>query len=191
MIARISGNIVLKGERFLVIDCSGVGYKVYVSPETLRIAAQKREVSLWTYLAVRDDALNLYGFLHLAELELFEMLIGIPGIGPKSALGIMGVAPAETLKTAIAAGDTSYLTKVSGIGKKNAEKIVLELREKLGAIESEHATNNLRQESDVIEALKTLGYPTTEARDAAQKIPKDITNMSEKVKAALKLLGQK
>jgi len=191
IIGRINGTVILKGGRFLIVECSGVGYKIYVSPETLRTAAQETEVALWTHLVVREDVLDLYGFLHLAELDLFKMLIGISGIGPRSALGIMSVAPVETLKTAIAAGDTSYLTKVSGIGKKNAEKIVLELREKLGAIESESATSGLREESDVIEALKTLGYGPVEARNATQQIPKNLTGTSEKIKEALKLLGKK
>ncbi|HEC30579.1 MAG TPA: Holliday junction branch migration protein RuvA, partial [Candidatus Yonathbacteria bacterium] len=137
MVSHVQGKILLKSDKFAVIDVSGVGYKVYISIETMRsIGTKGTEVSLWTHLSVRENALDLYGFCDYAEIELFEMLIGISGVGPKSALGIMGVAPLDTLKTAIASGDMSYLTKVSGIGKKNAEKIVLELRDKLGVLKN-------------------------------------------------------
>ena len=191
MISHIKGKVLLKGDRFIIVDVSGVGYKVYVPIDTIRKTGNEEpEISLWTHLAVREDALNLYGFVEYGEVELFEMLIGISGVGPKSALGIMGVAPLDTLKTAIASGDTTYLTKVSGIGKKNAEKIVLELRDKLGAIAIKNTDGTLREGSDVVDALQSIGYSASEAREALKNIPPEVTGTSERIKEALKNLGK-
>jgi Holliday junction DNA helicase RuvA len=191
MISHITGEVLLKGDRFAIIDVSGVGYKVYISIDTMRMVGNKGEkVSLWTYLAVRENALDLYGFIDNAEVELFELLIGISGVGPKSALAIMGVAPLDTLKTAIASGDTSYLTKVSGIGKKNAEKIVLELRDKLGILKNESAEGVMREESDVVDALQTMGYSVSEAREALKQVPQEVSGTSARIKEALKNMGK-
>ncbi len=191
MISHITGEVLLKGDRFVIIDVSGVGYKVYISVETMReLGNKEKEVSLWTHLSVRENALDLYGFDNYAEIELFEMLIGISGVGPKSALGIMGVAPLDTLRTAIASGDTSYLTKVSGIGKKNAEKIVLELRDKLGVLKSESTKGIMREESDVVDALQTMGYSVGEAREALKQVSQETSGASARIKEALKNLGK-
>jgi len=191
MISHITGKILLKGDRFTILDVSGVGYKVYVSVDMLRGLGDKGgEISLWTHLAVREDALDLYGFADYAEVELFEMLINISGVGPKSALGIMGVAPLDTLKTAITSGDTTYLTKVSGIGKKNAQKIILELRDKLGGLESSSTNGALKEESDAIDGLVSLGYSAVEAREALKEIPQEVKGTSERIKESLRHLGK-
>jgi Holliday junction DNA helicase RuvA len=140
---------------------------------------------LWIHTHVREDALDLFGFLERKELEFFEMLIGVSGIGPRSALAILGIASIETLRKAIGTGDTSYLTKISGIGRKTAEKIVLELRDKIG---EEKGGSSLQGELDALEALKSLGYSQNEARDALKKVPAD-TNTNTKIREALKILG--
>jgi len=189
MISRIEGKIALRTDKYLVIDVSGVGYKISVSPDTLAKLKNKEEVSFWTHLHVREDALDLYGFLDRSELEFFEMLIDISGIGPKSALGIIGVAPIESLKRAIASGDTSYLTKVSGVGKKTAEKIVLELRDKLSALGHKADMGEFKGELDALEALKSLGYSQAEAREALKKVSPTILDASSRVREALKILG--
>src|SRR3989344_8302402 len=138
MIGSIKGKIILKTEKFLIVETSGVGYKISVSPDVLsktkktgEPARAGGEISLWIHTHVREDAFDLYGFLDRQELEFFEMLINVSGIGPKGALVILGVATINTLKRAISTGDIGYLTKISGIGKKTAEKIVIELRDKL------------------------------------------------------------
>ncbi|MBX4189591.1 Holliday junction branch migration protein RuvA [Candidatus Parcubacteria bacterium] len=133
--------------------------------------------------------MDLFGFLDKENLDLFELLIGISGIGPKTALGILNVATPSLLRQAVASDDTSYLTKVSGIGKKNAEKIVLELRDKL-VVTSEDRQVNLRGESDVLAALLSLGYNERDAREVLKRIPKDLSGTSERVRAALKLLSE-
>jgi len=174
-----------------VIDVGGVGYRIFVGPDVLRKAKTKEQFKLWTHLYLREDTIELYGFLEYAELNFFETLIQISGIGPKSALGVLSVAPLDTLKSAIASGDTSYLTQVSGIGKKIAEKIILELRDKLGKIGFSGEENVfLKEEGDVLKALRTLGYSYEEAREAIKRLPNDIIGTQNRVKEALKILSK-
>lgn len=189
MISKLSGKIVHKDLNFIVIDTGGVGYKVFITPDTLESVIDKTEASLWTYLAVRETALDLYGFQSKDELDFYELLLTVSGIGPKSGLGILSVTTVDALRSAISSGDTSYLTKVSGIGRKSADKIVLELRDKLGEATSRDSAS-LREESDVVETLKTLGYKPFEIRDAVKAIPKDIIGTSQRVKEALRILGK-
>lgn len=190
MIGQLIGKVSVVDSRFVILDVNGVGYKVFCSLDTLnKLKSSKEPVTIWTHLVVREDVLDLYGFLDKAELEFFELLIGISGVGPKSALSILSLAPPETLKRAISANNTGYLTQVSGIGRKIAEKIVLELRDKIGALESEGG--NLDQEAETILALEALGYSNREAREALHKIPNHITDTGEQIKEVLKQLGKK
>jgi len=190
MISRIEGPVVSITEKFAVINAGGLGYKVYATPETLGGLTVGQTGILWTHLAVREDALDLYGFPDPEELEFFEMLIGISGIGPKGALGTLGGAAVATLKKAIGSGDTTYLTKMSGIGRKTAEKIVMELRDKLKAHGGAENAKSLRSEDDVMEALKSLGYSQAEIREALKQIPEEMKDVSMRVKEALKILGK-
>lgn len=192
MISFLEGKIEFKAEKFIIINIGGVGYKTFIGQGTFsRIPEKGSIVKIWTHQYVREDSLELYGFLNFAELELFEILIGISGIGPKSALGILGVAPVDTLKKAIASGDTSYLTRVSGIGRKTAEKIVLELKDKFaGKGISIMETPELKEEADALDALVSLGYSQREAREALQTVPKEISSVEKKLKEALKKLGR-
>lgn len=190
MISYLRGKILSLSLKHAIIDVGGIGYKVACTNDLLSELANKEEASLYTYLAVREDALDLYGFAQSEELDFFEMLITVSGIGPKGALGILGVSSIDVLKRAIATGDTSYLTKVSGIGRKTAEKIVLELRDKLMAHSSSSDKHSLRAESDTLAALQSLGYSQAEAREALKNISPEITDTSARVKEALKLLGR-
>ena len=192
MIAQLKGEILEITGNSVVLSVGGVGYKINTTLETIKKIKESGSpmISLKTHLAVRETSLDLYGFLKDGELEFFEMLISISGIGPKSAVAILSVADVETLKTAVSTGESSYLTKVSGIGKKNAEKIILELRDKLGAIESKTDSALMRDEIETLEALQTLGYSTREAREAMQKISKDAKTSGERIKQALKILGR-
>ena len=192
MIAHLSGTIIELTEKYAVIDVRGVGYKVYCSTDTLAGLREDSPAELFTYLVVREDALDLYGFGNSEEKNFFELLISVSGIGPKSALGILSATSVDTLKKAIGTGDTSYLTKVSGIGRKTAEKVVLELRDKLRAhVDMKENPRELRSESDVVEALKSLGYSQNEARDVLKEVPAEIVGTNARIKEALKLLGQK
>jgi holliday junction DNA helicase RuvA len=192
MISLLKGEIAeIKGNT-IVLLAGGVGYKVHTTFETIKKVKQSKSptISIKTHLAVRETSLDLYGFLRADELEFFEMLISVSGIGPKSAVGILNVADVETLKTAVSTGESSYLTKVSGIGKKNAEKIIIELRDKLGAIETNKDNTNIKEEMETLEALQTLGYSTRQAREAMKKISKSANTPSERVKEVLKILGK-
>ena len=125
MISRITGTLLQLDLKNAIIDVAGIGYKVHMGGETIEALAGNvgQPVSLFTYLAVRENSLDLYGFKNQETLSMFELLITVSGIGPKSAMGILAVASEHTIREAIISEDTSYLTKVSGIGKKNAEKI--------------------------------------------------------------------
>ncbi len=167
-----------------------MGYRVAVPTDVLLEAALSQPVFLWTHLAVRETALDLFGFTERESLETFELLITISGIGPKTALGILNVASPATLRQAVGSGDTSYLTRVSGIGKKNAEKIVLELKDKLVMKEGEVMHGDAKSEGDAMEALISLGYSEREAREALKKVPKAVSDAGSRVKEALKVLSR-
>lgn len=192
MIGSIRGKIILKKEKWLIIETAGVGYKINVSPDTVSKSKKVgEEAILWIHTHVREDALDLYGFLEHSELEFFEMLISVSGIGPKGALTILGVTSIETLRKAIGTGDISYLTKISGIGKKTAEKILIELRDKVGdKMKAEQGGNSLQGELDALEALKSLGFSQSEAREALKKVDPE-SNTNTKIKEALKILSGK
>lgn len=192
MISYLHGPIVERADKYVVIDIGGLGYKAYVTDATLHSLSHENVATLWTYLAVRENALDLYGFTSKKERGFFELLITISGIGPKSALGILSLVDADTLARAVRTGSTSHLVKVSGIGKKTAEKIVLELKDKLGGIvgsEDSDLKTDMSSDADTISALVALGYDAGEARDALKKIDKTLTDTGAKVKAVLKMLS--
>lgn len=192
MIAKIEGQISYIGNRFLIVDVSGVGYKVFTTDEALSLSRNGESIKLWVHTAVRENSIDLYGFLDIEELSFFELLLDVSGIGPKSALSTLSVAPVSTLRKAIASGDTTYLNKVSGIGRKTAEKIIIELKDKLKEYEGDIATSQVMQEErDILEALRTLGYSQDEAREAIKRIPADMTEMNNRLKEALKIIGRR
>lgn len=190
MIGSIKGKIALKTEKFLLVETGGVGYKISVSPDTLSRAGKiGDEIYLFIHTHVREESFDLYGFIDYEEQEFFEMLLNVSGIGPKGALAILGIASIDTLKKAISTGDIGYLTKISGIGKKTAEKIVIELRDKLSTkIKTDKGEGSLQDELDALEALKSLGYSQNEAREALKKVGAEL-NTNAKIKEALKVLG--
>lgn len=186
MIGSIRGKIILRTDKSLILETGGVGYKISVSPDTLiKTLNEIGEVFFFIHTHVREEALDLYGFLEQEELEFFGMLINVSGIGPKGALSILGIASIQTLKKAISTGDTAYLTKISGIGKKTAEKIIIELRDKMTKDED---GGSLKEELDTLEALKSLGYSQNEARDALKSIDTNLPT-NTKIRQALKILG--
>lgn len=191
MISRLYGKIAHIDQKYIVLDVNGVGYKISTTNDAISRLNDGKEVTFWTYLAVRENAMDLYGFLSQSELNIFELLITISGIGPKTALGILNSTSVESIERAVSTSDTSHLTKVGGIGKKVADKIVLELKDKIQSVshtpESEKA---MQEDSDVIEALKALGYRDIEARDVLKKLDKSIKDTGAKIKAALKILNK-
>jgi Holliday junction DNA helicase RuvA len=188
MIGHLEGKVHSVHAGFVIISIGGVGYKVSVTRETLISLKNEPTASLWTHLVVREDVLDLYGFNTEEELRFFNMLLSVPGIGPKSALAVLDIASIQTLRSAIAAGNAGYLTNVSGIGKKTAEKIVLELKDKVGAgVES--TTASLKGDEEALEALRALGYSQTESRDALRKVPAEIEKSAQRLREALRILG--
>lgn len=185
MIGSIRGKVLLKTEKFLIVEAGGVGYKVNMTQEAIASCHNDSEIFIWTYTHIREDSMELYGFKDREELGFFEMLLAVSGIGPKSALGLLGIGSVEKIKKAIGSGDTGYLTKISGVGKKTAERIIIELKDKLDGAGSEI----LQGEVDALEALEALGYSREDARNALKKTYAENTN--GKVKEALKILGNK
>jgi Holliday junction DNA helicase RuvA len=178
MISRITGTLLQLDLKNAIIDVSGIGYKVHMGGETIEALAGNvgQSVSLFTYLAVRENSLDLYGFKNQETLNMFELLITVSGIGPKSAMGILAVASEHTIREAIISEDTSYLTKVSGIGKKNAEKIVLELKGKFK--DDSYIGGNgkdVTKQALAVEALKSLGFEEKTARDAIKNMDKELS----------------
>ena len=195
MIRRLKGEVVGSTVDSVVLDVNGVGYLIRLSTLGTKFTLGET-LTLHTYLAVRETALDLYGFLLLDELEVFELLITLPKIGPKSAIQILSQADISLLKEAVRNNDSTYLSKMSGIGKKSAEKIVLGLREKLDDEWDNDSTiatgQNMEtsQASDTIDALIALGYQPNDARKVVQELPSDIQNANDAVKEALKRLSR-
>lgn len=189
MIAKIKGEVSYIGPKFIIVDVGGVGYKIFVSNSSMEKIARTQSVEFFTYLSVRENALDLYGFETIDEQNVFEMLLDVSGIGPKSALGILNVATIESLVSAIKNGDLPYLTKVSGIGRKTAEKIILELKDKIifSGYSGEDGTNG---DSDTLDALLALGYKDNQIREALKQIPQEVKNVNERIREALKYLGK-
>jgi Holliday junction DNA helicase RuvA len=189
MLAFIKGQIILKTSTYLILENQGLGYKIFIAPEILAELNKGDETSFFLYHNIKEDAEDLYGFNLAKDLEMFEMLISVSGIGPKSALSLMSLTGTEHLKSSIASGDVSLLTKVSGVGKKTAERVVLELRDKVAKLESEIQASGIEYSqnlSDEIDALMSLGYSLQESREALKKVDKDIIDSAQRVKEALK-----
>jgi Holliday junction DNA helicase RuvA len=189
MISRLRGTPAGRSPDGLVLDVGGVGYLVAVTPSVWRRAEGGREVAVETYLHVREDALQLYGFADASERELFVHLLGVSGIGPKVALAVVSSAPPADLRRAIALGDAARFQAIPGIGKKTAERIVLELKEKLGAedVVVLPPTGTVPSSAHVVarDALVELGYSVTEAEQALARVDPDLAP-EERVREALR-----
>ena len=185
MIARLRGTPVASTSEGLVLDVGGVGYLVAATPSAVRKAADGGEVALETYLHVREDALQLYGFSDRAERELFVQLLTVNGVGPKVALAIVSGSPAEELRRAIVRGDYARFQAIPGIGRKTAERIVLELREKLGSDEVVPASGEDGAHIVAREALVELGFSVVDAERALADTDPALSP-EERVRLALK-----
>lgn len=178
MIREIRGTVLSIENGAAVIDVSGFGILVHLaSTEALAVGT---ETSLKTYLCVKQDGMDLYGFFDEAERRFFELLVLVPGVGPKTALSILRRAPRESLESAISGRDITYLTRVVGLSKKAAEKLSVELSEKIGPRE-QHDDND----AEVFDTLVALGYTEREARTALNAVPQTVTGKDARLKAAL------
>ncbi|MDQ3870278.1 MAG: Holliday junction branch migration protein RuvA [Chloroflexota bacterium] len=197
MIASLEGTVAAVGPDSVVLEIGGIGYRVHAGPGTLAAAREGETLRLHTHHLVREDAEALYGFRTTEELALFELLMTVTGVGPRVALTIVASRPVTDLQLAILQGDEAVLTSVSGVGKKLAGRVVLELKEKVAAagmaatLGSDGRSRQQPGESEVVAALQALGYSAGEAREAARgavSTPGVGASLEERVKAALRVL---
>ncbi|MEW5843256.1 MAG: Holliday junction branch migration protein RuvA [Bacteroidota bacterium] len=181
MIGYLHGKIISKKPTKLLLDVGGVGYLVNISINTFEKLSDKTEVSLFTHLSVREDAMDLYGFFSVAEKEMFELLIGVSGIGPKSAQSILSGIQIDDLKDALKTGNVSRLISIPGIGRKTAERLMIELRDKIDSVSETGETVTFGVSTvrgDAIAALVNLGYNQKVAERAVRSVTDKSPNIS-------------
>ncbi len=194
-VARLRGVVEEKGDGWLIVGVGGVGVLALVPAPAVDALAEGAAASLYTYLHVREDALTLYGFLTRDDLRIFEQLIGVSGVGPRAALGLLSALDCAQLTTAIAAGHADVLRRVPGIGQKTAERIVLDLRDKveppLDGGAPPPAAKAPEVDTELVAALTGLGYSQAEAADAASRVPEgDGLDLEERIRAALSFFAR-
>ncbi len=199
MLYNLKGTLTVSDVNFIVVECGGVGFKCFTTLNTVKqIGKTGDTVNVYTYLAVREDAMDLYGFSSLAELDAFKLLITVSGIGPKAAVSILSELSPDKLAVCIASGDAKAITKAQGVGKKTAERVVLELKDKMGAIAvgdvsdavSSAASVSANSDSaEAVEALVALGYAQSDAAVVVGAMDKSLS-VDEMIKLGLKQLAK-
>lgn len=203
MISYIKGELAGFEQDKVIVDVGGVGYGIFMPERSMgQLPRAGSEVKIYTYLNVREDAMQLFGFLSQDEVRLFKLLIGVSGIGPKGGLGILSTLSADDLRFAVLSGDTKAICAAPGIGKKTAEKLIIELKDKLdledvlerstrvdeGVLASAGGMSVGDIQSDAVQALVALGYGSTESMKAVKKAGDAYTTVEELLKAALKMM---
>lgn len=188
MIATLRGRVTEKTTS-IVIECAGVGYGVVVPATDLGILSTEGDTKLYIYEHIKEDSHDLYGFLHVTSKLLFEQLLSVKNVGPKAAMAVLDIGTSEAVRNAIAGGDVKYLQLAKGVGKRAAEQIVVELRDKVGATVGDAAENlinrsGVNSNDEALQALVSLGYTEIDAHDALSSIDKKIST-EERVKKAL------
>lgn len=194
MISYLKGRAVLFKYGLIIIETGGVGYKVFVNPQIKiknNIVDTQENIELYIYEHIREDADDFYGFLTYQELELFEKLISVNGVGPKAGLNIMSHAESDKILYAIMNDDMAFFTAISGVGKKVAAKIILDLKSKISSDKSINIIGKMDESNDLIDALESLGYKKSEIQDLVGKIPPEIILTEEKVRWCLRSLSTK
>lgn len=184
MIAYLTGKTIEREPKALIVDVGGVGYRVYVGSRLREKTAKGSEITLQIHHHISEERQDLYGFADATELRYFQLLLTVPSIGAKTARNILDIAPPGVLDQAVTDSDVALLTKVSGIGKKTAQRIIIELKEKLDAPKKRSVSGTLQHET--MEALVSIGFSPTQARQVVGNLPKDVKTVEEAVKAALK-----
>jgi Holliday junction DNA helicase RuvA len=183
MIITLTGTVTAKAEDYAVIECAGVGYQVWMAKPALLMLTTGVSTKIWTHEHVREDARDLFGFLTSGDQRLFLKLIGISGVGPKSALSILALGSAKQVEEAVERGDVAFLSSASGVGKKTAQKMILELKGRLVAADGTDASE------EVLVALVSLGYDRERARAVLQKLGHEGA-VEDRLRAALRELGR-
>ncbi|OGH38897.1 MAG: Holliday junction DNA helicase RuvA [Candidatus Levybacteria bacterium RIFCSPLOWO2_01_FULL_38_21] len=191
MIGFLKGKVEFIDGQYIVLDVNGVGYRVLVPSKIFSNAKLKEDLKLFTYTYVRDDTLDLFGFSSIDDLKLFEQLISVSGVGPKTAVSIFSIGSRSTIIEAVVKGDVSFFIAVPRLGKKNAQKIIIELKSKMGSLEELDLSEEADMETkEVLSVLKSFGFSSKEAQDAIKNIDKKAERVEEKVRLALKYLGK-
>ncbi|MBO5462239.1 MAG: Holliday junction branch migration protein RuvA [Clostridia bacterium] len=198
MFYSLTGKIIHKGEQTVAISCGGVGFKCFTTRNTLSKLSlnNNSDVTVFTHLNVREDALDLFGFATEEELEAFKMLIGVSGVGPKAALAILSELSPDAFAVAVASGDSKAITAANGVGPKLAQRVIMELKDKIANVSfisdessavssAVNTANNMSNTSEAIAALTALGYSQTEASVAVSKLSPSLS-VEELIKGALK-----
>lgn len=195
MIAQINGKLVFKTTGSVVIDVGGIGYEVFIPLSTFyKLPEPNETVTLKTHTFIKEDSIQLYGFLSQLEKELFQMLIGVAGIGPKLARNILSGMSPESLISSIAAGDLVGIRAMPGIGKKTAERLIVELKDTVGTLAEFHPGEAVEAglHDDVVSALNNMGYKTAQAKQALTRVKQELgegADFEQLFKAALKRLS--
>lgn len=190
MIGRLEGTIQYKREDWLIVDVGGVGYRISVPPAVSAEAGRVGDpITLYTHLYVRENDLSLYGFQTFDELELFELLLEVSGVGPRVALASLSTFDPATIANAIANDDADVLTQISGVGKRTAQRMILDLNKKVKGFAFEVLPAGAAQDSDAISALTALGYSVQEAQLALKEVPPDLP-LEDKIFRALQQLSE-
>lgn len=196
MISYLEGKIEYLGDKFVILNTGGIGYKVNIIPKLLNSLSENKplvntiKLHIHSQLNMREGTFDMYGFENREDIELFHLLISVSGIGPKNALNIMSSVEPKHLKAAVVNNDPEYLKKISGLGPKTAQRLILELQNKVDYLEiGDMKGMDLGQEGEATEALLTLGYTLSQAKDALKEDAKGKT-LEQRVREALKLLGK-
>ena len=191
MIGHLRGTVTEKSGNTVIIDVNGVGYEVMVPTPDYEAAVLNEERKFYTYHAVRENSEELYGFSSLTAKKIFELLISVQGVGPKAGIAIMSLAEAEEVRNAIANGDIAFISKASGVGKKSAERVIVDLRDKVG-IPSKYGATEVKygkavsyEPDEALDALIALGFPLKEATAALENVDPSLS-VEERIKLALK-----
>ncbi len=191
MIGLLKGKVELLYRPFVIVDVNGVGYKILVSENVYKKLNVGENLKIFTYTYVREDALDLFGFLELEDLTLFENLITVSGIGPKTALNIFSFGERKEIVEAITKGNVGFFTSVPRLGTKNAQKIIIELKNKMGADHQlDLSGKDFMENAEILEALKGFGFTVSESQKALREIKGNNLSIDEKIKMALKTMGK-
>lgn len=197
MIYNVKGILTCADPTFAVVECGGVGFKCFISMTTLRqLPSCGKEVNLFTHLSVREDAMDLYGFYDVSELEAFKLLITVSGVGPKAAMAILSVLEPDRLSIAVSSGDVRSIQQANGVGKKTAERVVLELKDKMAGIggtassvvEGIQSVASNSDASEAVEVLVALGFDRSDSATVVGSLDKSLS-VDEMVQAGLKKLS--
>ena len=190
MISYLKGKVITKNSKTIILLVNGIGYKIFLGENFLSKIQQNDELEIFTYLFWREDKINLYGFGENSQLDFFEKLISVSGVGPRSALHLLDIVGIKQIQQAIFGNKADILTQAKGLGKKTAQRIILELKNKLPNVDEISAIPDIPENAEAVSALINLGYSPSAAREIISQLPPEIKSVGDKVKAALKIIGK-